>query len=282
MKDWRAKVNRYTAGGDVRRFLTKVPDRLCRDAGRRVPGLFYPGRVRSKSASATLIGNALLGPSPLAISRLGATEQRVLSAYRSKHGGEGRYSPDVRHDISALSGVHPNDDRTLDRFSELYLSCIPSIDILGVWFHKAERSLVKTLLPPTAALVPLICLDPISSETPWAASLAGRRVCVVHPFAKTIQKQYDRRRSVFPDERHLPDFDLTTVRAVQGIGGLSDGFENWFDALDSMSEAIAKSAAEVVLGGQSADAGGGVPALRPRGSAQRRAARGQRRGPPAR
>lgn len=188
----------------------------------------------------------------MAISRLGATEQRVLSAYQTKQDGEGNYSPDVRHDISAQAGVHPNDDSTLDRFSELYLSCIPSIDVLGVWFHKAERSLVKTLLPANAALVPLISLDPLSSEVPWTASLAGRRVCVVHPFAKTIQKQYDQRRAVFPDRRRLPDFELKTVRAVQGIGGLSDGFKSWFDALDSMSEAIASSAADVVLIGAGA------------------------------
>ena len=252
MTDWKPKLSRYTAGGDARRFARKVEDRIYRSIGGRTSGFMYDGRVADEHTAATLLRDALVRSSPQAISRLGANEQRVLFSYQSRLAGGKDYSSDVRHDISAQAGVHPNDSSTLDKFAELYLSCIPNLDMLGVWFHRAERLLVKRVVGLDANLVPLRCFDPLATQPNWAASLSGRRVCVVHPFAKSIEAQYARRREIFSDERYLPDFDLQVVRAVQGIGGLSEDFSSWFDALDSMSEAMAKTRADIVLIGAGA------------------------------
>jgi len=46
---------------------------------------------------------------------------------------------------------------------------------------------------------------------PWPRFLAGKRVLVVHPFARSIQMQYARRSKVKSICDLLPDFELLTI-----------------------------------------------------------------------
>jgi hypothetical protein len=68
--------------------------------------------------------------------------------------------------------------------------------------------------------------------------LANQKVLVIHPFEKSIQKQYANREKLFKDPRILPDFTLLTLKAVQSIARNETGFSNWFEALDWMCTQI--------------------------------------------
>ena len=83
----------------------------------------------------------------------------------------------------------------------------------------------------------------------WAHILEGHKVLVVHPFTDTIKRQYENNREkIFPGTNALPKFDLKCVKAVQTIADEKDSrFETWFDALDYMTEEIAKQDFDVCL-----------------------------------
>ena len=50
--------------------------------------------------------------------------------------------------------------------------------------------------------------------------LRGKKVLVIHPFAETIQHQYEQKRTLlFKNPDVLPEFQLETIKAVQSLGG---------------------------------------------------------------
>jgi hypothetical protein len=79
--------------------------------------------------------------------------------------------------------------------------------------------------------------------------LEGKHVLVVHPFAEDIINQYkNHREQLFEDKRVLPKFaSLRVVKAVQSLGGESNGFQDWFEALDWMKTEMDKASYDVAL-----------------------------------
>ena len=79
--------------------------------------------------------------------------------------------------------------------------------------------------------------------------MEGKKVLVVHPFTDTIKSQYENNREkIFPGTNALPKFDLKCVKAVQTIADATDDrFISWFDALDYMTEEVAKQDFDVCL-----------------------------------
>jgi len=112
------------------------------------------------------------------------------------------------------------------------------------------EALRQALIENKLAGVPrirLVDLFPFIHRTPWSHALEGRRVLVVHPFADSIQKQYARRALLFKDPRVLPEFELTTLKAVQSIAGNKTGHSDWFAALDEMKEQMTNIPHDIAL-----------------------------------
>ena len=107
-------------------------------------------------------------------------------------------------------------------------------------------------------------LEPYYFDDPWSAQLEGRRGLVVHPVDRTIAEQYTKRTRFFAHPGILPDFELRTVRAVQGLAGSRPPFDTWFAALHHMIAQIELVEFDVALIG--ADAYGLPPAAHVRRS----------------
>lgn len=159
----------------------------------------------------------------------------------------------TKRDICNLSGFFPNNDSFLTRFSsELLNNILPQADVIALWKPKGERDIIQTY-NKTATLVDFDALGPNVESPSWTACLAGRKVLVIHPFAKTIESQYKKRKVLFRDSRILPDFELKTLRAIQGLGGLDNGrFSNWFEALNFMCRQIDQIDFDIALIGAGA------------------------------
>jgi len=128
----------------------------------------------------------------------------------------------------------------LDKFGEEMMKAMPLLDVLGSWC-KEEGYFLDKLTNTT--FVDLELLNPLwgSDTKPWSTALENKKVLVVHPFTETIQTQYVQRENIHKDPRILPDFSLTTIKAVQSITGQNpDTFSTWFDALHYMENEIDK------------------------------------------
>ena len=81
----------------------------------------------------------------------------------------------------------------------------------------------------------------MSSADTWFGELEGLRVLVIHPFAESIQRQYQRRHELFPgNPRVLPEFEeLLTYIPVQSIQQVAVG---WEESLTAMKTDIARMA----------------------------------------
>lgn len=133
----------------------------------------------------------------------------------------------------------------LKRFCELIINDSKHIDLLGSWVQN-ERILADVLA--NTIKTRLTYLEPYFSKNPWTSALKGKKVLVVHPFARSIQEQYNRRELLFENKEVLPEFaSLKIIPAVQSIGAADPRFKDWFDALEWMKQEVDKSDYDVCI-----------------------------------
>jgi hypothetical protein len=152
----------------------------------------------------------------------------------------------VTSNMTVASGFFPPSRAAIERFSALMYDEMGQVDILGSW-RPEEYLLQRHLLK--AKRVPLTALEPYLSSHPWSETLEGRKVLVVHPFSRTIESQYNNHRhQLFEDRRVLPKFGhLETIQAVQTIAGNKSRYTDWFEALESMKDAMDATSYDVAI-----------------------------------
>jgi len=212
-------------------------------------------QFEDESASAVM-NSALSSGAPFMAARFGKTELNCIVDYLNSpswrsivrfargeipHIG---WRGDIHTEMEMLSGFFPNDRISLGRFSELMLTDMGELDILGSWL--CQEALVQDRFT-SAKRIKLRMLEPFWSARPWSAQLKGKRVLVIHPFEATIRHQFSRRRQLFSNPDILPDFELDVIKAVQSIAGNRVGFQTWFDALDYLKSEVSKREFDVAL-----------------------------------
>ena len=187
---------------------------------------------------------------PCMISRFGTTEINCINNYLCIHRNRSYwkkcldYVTDYTHTpwwnrdhfvtMSLWSGIFPIGEATAERFAEVYLQNIPSIDLLAC--HQYFEKFMP--LRNDVQRIQLEMLYPFFVERPWTRWLKGKKVLIVHPFEATIRQQYGRRKQLFAAEDVLPEFELKTLRAVQTVAGNQSEFKDWFEALSYMEQQI--------------------------------------------
>lgn len=209
----------------------------------------------SADQSADIIFEALTSNRPCMIARYGSTElMAVRNAISVCEGADimgfitGRKSqwwwmPKVFEQLEQWSGFFPATSDSVIKFKDLVIDDTSELDVLAVWTG-GEKYMP---LNGNCKMVHLLMLEPYWSSRPWTRALKGKRVLVVHPFAKLIEHQYERRLNLFEDHNVLPEFELCTIEAVQTLGGSSNKFKDWFEALDWMKSEIDKIDYDICL-----------------------------------
>lgn len=204
-------------------------------------------RLNIRGARASeLIGRLLLNERPVMICRFGNTELESLLKYRQVLKGNSPFDSSDYQSLDTNAGFFPVTEDMLARFYQRMIADMSEVDLLGSWI-KGEEKFRHELI--NAKRCRLRDLEPYYHQEPWSATLEGKRVLVVHPFAETIRQQYLRRSHLFPDGRILPCFELLTLKAVQSIGH-SDGrlkYDNWFEALKAMEDSISNLNFEIAI-----------------------------------
>ena len=138
----------------------------------------------------------------------------------------------------------PDGYKAYSQFADLYYESAKEVDILACWFKNQE--LVEAQMHYKICW--LLSIEPWWAKNPWTRFLKGKRVLVVHPFAESIASQYKKREKLFDNPDVLPEFgSLTVIKAVQSMGGESNGFRDWFEALHHMEEQVDKVDYDVAL-----------------------------------
>ena len=202
----------------------------------------YVGRrVYDTDAINQIIYDKIMSGKPLMVARFGSTELLNMRAYDFPVPGE--YSLDFHFNhLCEWSGFFPNQYSLLSDFVSIMKESAKEIDVLAIWYHAFEDYYMNRLMKKEVACSYLLNFEPWSSQTVhWSAALKGKKVLVIHPFAETIQAQYEKREEIFPGTDILPEFELHTLKAVQTLAGNKDErFETWFDALSWMYEEAMK------------------------------------------
>lgn len=198
-----------------------------------------------------VIYNELCKDKPSLICRFGTTELGILTQFvRNK---ERKINFENPEHISILSGFFPNDTYHLSRFSSEMLEILPDIDVLGVLQYDDEYELVQKY-SRDIKLVELDSINNLTRENPWSRYLKGKKVLVVHPFENSIRSQYQKRALLFKNQDILPEFELRTIKAVQGLADAKEDlpFKTWFEALEFMKEQIRNTDFDVAIVGAGA------------------------------
>ena len=211
--------------------------------GYKLPAL---QREENPNKISDMIYNLLISDKPCMIARFGSTEMLALVNYlgvnSKKHSiinyikGEQPawwWNKNIMNQMQQWSGFFPPTPENMQKFGDLMIKDTKEVDLLGSWI--LNENYIFPYLKSECQKVWLIFLDPFWAEKPWTRALKGKKVLVIHPFAKLIEKQYSEKRDkLFGDKDILPNFELKTIEAVQSLGGKSDIYKNWFEALESM------------------------------------------------
>ncbi|MEI6828779.1 MAG: hypothetical protein WCK64_02860 [Synechococcaceae cyanobacterium ELA445] len=199
--------------------------------------------VLSDGEAGRWISAALQARRPVLVGRLGSVEARLMGEARWRPGCFSRVTLREAH---RNAGMFPLDAGSLERAAERMQAALGAVDLLAAWDSPHQARLVADLVP-LPQRCSLAALEPWWLKAPWTATLAGRRVLVVHPFAISMERQLAHRRELFADSQVLPEFELLTLRPPLTLGGARDGYSSWGAALDDLVDRTSALEFDVAL-----------------------------------
>lgn len=240
-------MNKYTI--NILNFFKKINNKIRKP---KDPGYLkefdYTGEESSK-----IIKEFLEKDSPCMIARFGSAELACVRRYYNIHKKKRFidyihyifnqedsfwWDEDVMNPMFINAGFFSKKVEYFEKFSQLMLECMPNVDILGSWLK--DELIFKNQLK-NSIKVKLSDLEPYTHKDPWSKVLKDKNVLIIHPFEKSIRRQYElNRKKIFNNPNVLPDFNLITLKAVQSIAGNKTEYETWFDALEDMKSKIIK------------------------------------------
>lgn len=214
-------------------------------------------REEDPDKASEMVYNLLVSDKPCMIARFGANELDAVVNYlgvNSKSHSILKYiigeqpewwwNEGIMYCMQNNAGFFPAIPKNMQRFGEMMIEDVKEVDLLGSWLNNEGKIFDNDHLQSVC----LIFLDPFWASSPWTRALKNKKILVVHPFAEIIETQYkNKRKYLFEKKDILPEFQLQTIKAVQSLGGMDNGFKDWFEALDYMKKEIDKCDYDICL-----------------------------------
>ena len=222
----------------------KLKDRKCNYT---IPTHFSGRFINHGQLGHDVILQELKKNKPCLITRFGSTEFKTVKYfYSNRHKPQVSFSIGYKDDIKNCSGFFSPSDELLTKYCCDTLQLLGNVDVFLPWTYTMSKKYSEQKIfgayNTTAKLVnyKTIGLSTFYVERPYTQYLKGKKVLVCHPFEKTIQEQYKKREKLFTNPLVLPEFELKTLKVVQGLGANNEvlQYEHWFDALESMYRQI--------------------------------------------
>lgn len=224
-----------------------VKDKLIRCVDKISPGYlkkspFYGKRnILDGEVCQSFLTQKILSGVPFMAGRFGSVELRcMIEREKIEHGILDDYSEKTYRSMHNNAGFFPAKADYFEQFSKLMYESTSQVDLVGVWFNHLENYYLDTYARE-AQLTLLKSLEPYYFENPWSSALKDKKVLVVHPFAESIQLQYQKREKLFSNVEILPEFELFCYKAPQTVCGEDvSQYKSWFEVLQMLHDDIKK------------------------------------------
>lgn len=218
----------------IRKYLTIIKNCFC------------PKVIESDRASKIMI-KLLNSNSPVMLARFGSTEAQTIVWSILPPPLSNILQRRTFNNITNASGFFPRNKKAIKKFCMLMKADMANLDGLFSW--RIEEIFFQNKINKNAYILDLTILDSWMHKIPWTQALRDKKVLVIHPFAKSIEKQYyTNREKLFANPDVLPKFkSLQTIKAVQTIANNKSEFESWFDALEYMEKQIDKADFDIAI-----------------------------------
>ncbi len=156
-------------------------------------------------------------------------QQKIVFLHKDKD-----YENSIITPLCNNAGFFPQDTHLIEKYSKRMQEDTKAC-CCCCWCWNNE-DLFADIYSKNIVFAKLEDMEPYDYSKPWSRALVGKKVLVIHPFAKTIESQYARRELLFENKEVLPEFELITIKAVQSIAGEKTPFKDWFEALAYMEK----------------------------------------------
>lgn len=218
----------------------------------RTGAKYGKNRFVSAEEANLMIKDKLISGVPFACCRFGIGEFKCVVMCEKDRLWGSDSSKHLEIEVKSFE-LYPHDEqRGLKKFAELMRRACENADFIGVWASIVMGdhyvSTIKNIEDKIVGNVRMV--EPYYFDGPWSEALAGKKVLVISPFVKEIEKQYkENRERLFEDKRVLPEFELLLQESVWYGVGVKEAspFATWFEAYDYLFEEAMKKDFDVVL-----------------------------------
>jgi hypothetical protein len=221
------------------------------------------GIMTEQQASMWISERILLGK-PAAMGKLGTLELEML-IHDEPHtrmriparGTHEQHSDRIRQPIPtelknlafANVGLFPPEDKVIWRFLEELRAILSEVDAQAVWGINGERNLVSRYSANCEVLTVTGAFEPWRRVKPWSSSLRNKQVLVIHPFADTIESQFERARDQIwrGHPSVLPEFALRTLRMPLSAALAEPEESDWHERLSKLQARMNQIPFDVAL-----------------------------------
>jgi hypothetical protein len=228
-----------------RRLFNRVHDLRFGHYKRQIQANILP-----ESNANEFISNSLKSNRPFFAGRLGYIECLICWNYARASFSDLNHSRKLTRSASNNAGISTLGDPSLDRFASIYIASLPYADLIGMWEITGIYALLHKFSSPDLQYTGLESLEPwpayFAKREPWTKSLNGKSVLVVHPFARSVERQFARRAQVKSIREILPDFDLLTVAPPVTFAQQDNG-KTWATNLQLLMGEVAKCKFDVAI-----------------------------------
>ena len=207
--------------------------------------------VLSAADGNDLIAHLLKSAEPTAIGKLGAVETQAIKSFVKYKGNIERWDAGTKMSLYRNAGVFPKNNEVFYRFCLEFLESLKSLDLIAVWYNPYESNIVRNYAT-NAKVTELRALEPYYHKDPWSRYLENRKVLVIHPFEKSIRRQFQYRNKIWQDERCLLNFELDTIRVPLSDALVKSDFKDWFGALHYLKTKMSEKEFDVAIVGAGA------------------------------
>jgi hypothetical protein len=130
------------------------------------------------------------------------------------------------------AGIHIINDASLNTYTRKLLEAYDHCTVIAEWDQSgkvfAHTGIGQQFIANRTPKIPKIdalALEPYYFKDSWMSALKGKRLLIIHPFAKTFQKQVKNLKRIFPNREWFEDCTFQFIQPPVTLAGNHQGID---------------------------------------------------------